>query len=115
MLRLVYGDVSFLLTGDMFEDAEGALVRREARLDSDVLKVGHHGSRSSSSSEFLEAVSPALVVFSAGQDNRFGHPHQETLDALSQHVPPERLFMTSEQGTVEFITDGKTLEVKTDR
>ena len=115
VLKLVYGDVSFLLTGDMFDDAEGALARRGELLDSDVLKVAHHGSRSSSSSEFLDAVSPAIAVISAGQDNRFGHPHQETLDSLSRHVPPERLFMTSEHGTVEFITDGKTLEVKTDR
>ncbi len=115
VLRLVYDDVSFLLTGDMFSEAEGVLVRGDASIDSDVLKVGHHGSRSSSSAAFLDRVSPTIAVASAGEDNRFGHPHSETLEALSASVPEEGLFITSERGTVEFTTDGRRLQVRAER
>ncbi len=115
VLRLVYGEVSFLLTGDSSSEAEGVLVDRGAALDSDVLKVAHHGSRTSSSRAFLEAVSPAAAVISVGEGNRFGHPHPEALAALSAHVPAERLFLTSRHGTVEVVTDGQTLRVETER
>lgn len=115
VLRVEYGDVSFLLTGDMFEEGESALVESGAPIDSDVLKVGHHGSRSSSSRDFVDAVTPAVAIISAGQDNRFEHPHSESLLALQQHVAEERLFLTSERGTVEFVTDGHRLEVSTER
>ena len=115
VLRVEYGDVSFLLTGDMFEEGEAALVESAAPIDSDVLKVGHHGSRNSSSREFLDAVTPAVAIISAGQDNRFGHPHSESLLALQQHMAEELLFLTSESGTVEFVTDGERLQVRSDR
>ena len=115
VLRLVYGEISFLLTGDMFRDAETALVTRDAPIDSDVLKVGHHGSRTSTSSAFLDAVSPAIAVVSAGKDNRFGHPHTETIENLRQHMPEDMIFLTMDTGTIEFVTDGKQLEVKTKR
>ena len=112
-LRLVYGDISFLFTGDMFGEAEGRLVREGTALDSDVLKVGHHGSRSSSTVAFLDRVRPAVAVISAGESNRFGHPHPEAIDSLLEHVPRDNLFLTSERGTIEFVTDGKSLEVLT--
>ena len=115
VLIVEYGDVSFLMTGDMFEEGEAALVESGAPIDSDVLKVGHHGSRSSSSREFLDAVTPTVAIISAGQDNRFGHPHSESLLALQQHVAEELLFLTNERGTVEFVTDGDRLEVSTER
>ena len=115
VLRLVYRDVSFLLTGDMFREAEGALVGEDVQIDSDVLKVGHHGSRTSSSEAFLDGVSPVAAVISAGDDNRFGHPHAETIQALLQYVPDNLLFQTIIDGTIEFITDGHTLEAKTER
>ena len=115
VLRLVYGDFSFLLTGDAFAHAEDGLIRRQASTDSDVLKVGHHGSRSSSSRAFLDAVSPAIAVISAGKDGRNGYPHDETLAALSAYVPPEQIFLTGDHGTIEFITDGESLSVKTER
>ena len=110
-LRLVYGEVSFLFTGDMFSEAEGALVRENIALDSDVLKVGHHGSRSSSTRAFLDLVSPAVAVISVGEENRFGHPHVEAVESLIEHVPEGEIFLTSERGTIEFVTDGKGLEV----
>ena len=115
VLRLVYGDVSFLLTGDMFREAERALVARDAPIDSDVLKVAHHGSRSSSSSSFLDMVSPAVAVISVGEEDRFGHPHPEVMEALRRRVPEELLLLTRERGTIEFVTDGRSLEVKTER
>ena len=115
VLKLVYGNVSFLLTGDMFGETERVLVAQNAPIDSDVLKVGHHGSRSSSSAAFLDMVSPAAAAISAGEDNRFGHPHLETLEALRGHVSEDLLLLTKDSGTVEFVTDGKRLEVKTER
>ena len=115
VLRLVYRDVSFLLTGDMFSEAEGALVRGDVPIDSDVLKVGHHGSRSSSSEAFLDGASPSVAVVSAGEDNRFGHPHPETIQSLLRHVPESLLFLTADHGSIEFTTDGRSLEVKTER
>ena len=114
-MKLVYGEVSFLLSGDMFREAEAALVRADAPVDSDVLKVGHHGSRTSSSAAFLDRVSPAVAVISAGEDNRFGHPHPETMEALRRWVAADRLFLTSDRGTIEFVTDGERLTVKTER
>ena len=115
VLRLVYDDVAFMLTGDMFSEAEEVLVQGNTFIESDVLKVGHHGSRTSSSSAFLDAVSPAIAVISVGEDNRFGHPESEVLQALGQRLPEELLFLTSENGTIEFVTDGRRLEVKTER
>ena len=115
VLRLEYGDVSFLLTADTFHEGEAALVGSGVPLHSNVLKVAHHGSRSSTSPEFLAQVSPVAAVISAGEDNRFGHPHPETVDALLRYVDRELVFLTQERGSIEFVTDGRRLEVKTDR
>ena len=115
VLRLVYREVSFLLMGDAFLEAENALIAAPLALDSDVLRVGHHGSRTSTSSRFLEAVSPSVAVISAGKDNRFGHPHPETLESLSRYAPADLTFITADHGTIELITDGKTISARTER
>ena len=115
VLKVVYGEVSFLLPGDASAAAESAIATRSASLDSDVLKAAHHGSRTSSSPAFLDAVSPAVAIISVGQDNRFGHPHPEALDTLLRHVSPDMLFTTRDRGTIEFVTDGQTLTLKTER
>jgi competence protein ComEC len=115
VLRLVYGEVSFLLTGDLFQDGEAFILRRGINVDSDILKVSHHGSRSSSPQSFLSAVSPTAAVISAGTENRFGHPHREVLDRLARHVPPDHVYLTGEHGNITFVTDGKTLTVYTER
>ena len=107
--------MSFLLTGDMFRAAEAALVSSGQHVQSDVLKVGHHGSRTSSSRAFLDAVRPAVAVVSAGADNQFGHPHPETLEALGRHVDAGMVLTTFERGDVRFVTDGRELEVWTER
>lgn len=114
-LRLVYGDISFLLTGDMFAEAERVSLGSNFSIDSDVLKVAHHGSRSSSIRAFIEGVSPVIAVISSGQDNGFGHPHVETLEILQEHISDNMLFQTAERGSIEFVTDGKHLEVITER
>ena len=80
-----------------------------------MLKVAHHGSRNSSTGEFLAAVSPAVAVISACDDNRFVHPHVETLETLRRLVAPDRLFVASDNGTVEFVTDGERLKVRSER
>ena len=115
VLRLVYGNVSFLLTGDVFSEAEANLVEHGAPVDSDVLKVAHHGSRNSSSEAFLGSVTPVVAIISAGEGNRFGHPHPETEEALLRHVTKDLLFVTKDRATIEVVTDGEQLEVKTER
>lgn len=115
VLRLVYRDVSFLLAADMPSETESVLLAGGALVDSDVLKVSYHGSRSASSEEFLDAVTPAATVISAGEGNRFGHPHPEVIDALRRRIPNGNLFVTSDSGDVEFVTDGRSLTVRTER
>lgn len=78
-------EVSFLFTGDLELEGEQRLLRQYPELQTDILKVGHHGSLTSSSPEFLERISPKLSLISAGRQNRFGHPHPEVLDHLEQH------------------------------
>ena len=82
VLRVDYGSTSFLLTGDMEADAERDLVNSGANLKADVLQVGHHGSSTSTSYVFLNAVLPEMGVISCGVNNKYGHPHEETLSIL---------------------------------
>ena len=115
VLRVVYGDVSFLLTGDIFVDAEREMLSRGVNVHSTVLKIPHHGSRSSSSREFIEQVNPSVAVISVGADNRFGHPHAETLEVLERYAPEARVMTTSDHGAIRFVTDGTKLSVNTVR
>ena len=115
VVRVVYGNASFLLTGDVFREGERWLLGSGQILDSDVLKVAHHGSDTSSSAPFLSAVSPRAAVISAGQDNRFGHPAPEVVERLEGLMSASRIFKTFESGTITFETDGETMWVKTER
>lgn len=83
--RLSYGNTSIMLTGDATIKTEKIILEENfmAQLNSDILKVGHHGSRTSTSLEFVKNVSPAYAFISDGKDNKYGHPHQDTLDTLS--------------------------------
>ena len=114
-VRIVYGERGFLLTGDLFAEGERRLVESGRALRSDVLKIAHHGSATSSSREMLEAVAPSAAVISAGEDNPFGHPSPEVLERLKEYVPPSRVFVTSERGAITFETDGESLWVRTER
>jgi competence protein ComEC len=114
VLRLVWGQASFLFTADIEAEAERLLLASGQPLPAGVLKVAHHGSGGSSSAEFLSAVDPAYAVISVGTDNRFGHPQEAVLDRLGQMGEVE-ILRTDEQGTVEFVTDGQRLWVQTER
>ncbi|HYD93093.1 MAG TPA: MBL fold metallo-hydrolase [Candidatus Paceibacterota bacterium] len=108
VLRVVYGDTSFLLTGDAPDDVESWLVTLdEGSIKSDVLKAGHHGSRTSTSAAFLAAVDPSIVVISAGKDNSYGHPHQEVVERIL--ASGAILVSTIEKGTIVFESDGETV------
>lgn len=102
--RLDYGDTSFLFTGDAPRSVERTLLQRYIEIDADVLKVGHHGSDTSTSSEFVSAVSPATAVISVGADNRYGHPTQNVLDTLEENEV--HVLRTDTAGTISFTSDG---------
>ncbi len=107
---LRYGRFSMLLTGDAEAPVESLLVERELLDPVDVLKVGHHGSDSSTTPAFLAALQPSVAVISDGVDNEYGHPHRSTLDNLAQ-VPGLRIFRTDQDGSVEVTTDGTSFSV----
>jgi competence protein ComEC len=114
VLRLYMGKVSFLLTADTMWEAEFELIARRANLASTVLKVAHHGSNTSTTTELLAAVNPQLAVISVGEDNRFGHPTDEVMTRLIERIGAENIYRTDKQDTVEFITNGERLWVKVD-
>jgi competence protein ComEC len=112
IVRLVWGEVSFLLTGDMEAKAEQALLDSGIDVSATVLKVAHHGSLSSSSKEFLAAVDAQVSSISAGKDNQFGHPRPEIVDRLDDYGP---VYTTSEVGAIRFETDGERLWISTEK
>ncbi|MBA7484156.1 ComE operon protein 3 [subsurface metagenome] len=119
VLRISLDKVSFLLTADIMWEGEFELIARRADLNSTVLKVGHHGSATSTTPEFLAVVSPQLAVISVGADNRFGHPSHEVMERLREKLGAEGIYQTydgetEEHHTIEFITDGERLWVKHD-
>ncbi|MDO4564926.1 MAG: MBL fold metallo-hydrolase [Clostridia bacterium] len=111
VMKVSFGSSSILLTGDAESDTESRM--REFWTSSDlqatVLKLGHHGSSTSTSSGFLTAVNPAIAVCSLGADNSYGHPHDETLALLSERGIP--LYRTDELGTIKIILDGSVASV----
>jgi len=111
VVKLQYGSASFILTGDAEEQSEKEMLAGGANLRADVLKVGHHGSSSSTTAAFLKSVSPSYAVISAGAGNQYGHPHQETVNRLTG--AGVKIYRTDTDGTVIFLSDGQTLTVKT--
>jgi competence protein ComEC len=111
IFRVDFGETSFLFTGDAEEEAENAVLLSGVDIDCDVLKAGHHGSSTSSSRAFLEAVSPECAVITCGAGNSYGHPHRETVQALSSRNITT--YRTDLQGTVRCFSDGKTLRWET--
>ena len=107
--KLIYGDNSFMFTGDASIYTENLIEwnEKEITLQSDVLKLGHHGSRTSSSILWLEKVNPEVAIISAGKNNKYGHPHKEILERLSTlHIP---YLSTYEKGNIIFKSDGVKL------
>jgi competence protein ComEC len=110
VIRITFGARSVLLVGDAEHTAEAELLAtRHDSLRADVLKVGHHGSRTSTTPSFLAAVDPSIAVVSCGIRNRFGHPATPTLLTLGRSRA--RLYRTDRDGSVTVTTDGNTLEV----
>ncbi len=109
--RLIYGDTAFMLTGDSPKAIEEYLVLVEGEhLKSDVLKAGHHGSRTSTAELFLAEVDPKYAVISAGADNSYGHPHVEVTDALFNYGV--ETYSTADSGNVAFWSDGNSVTRK---
>ncbi len=109
VMRFEYGATSFLLTGDMEKKIEEQLFYEGLLTHADVLKVGHHGSRTSSTPDLLDAVRPAFGVVSVGYENSYGHPHPLTIAALeARHVG---VYRTDERGLVRFVSDGRRIRV----
>jgi competence protein ComEC len=115
--KLVYGKTSFLFTGDAPIEVENYLMHEfpsgissstaSSTLDSDVLKVGHHGSKNSTSAEFVRAVSPTYAAISVGAKNRYGHPAEQVLHILSQASSTPLTVRTDQAGTIRFSSDGE--------
>lgn len=104
VIRIVYGDTSFLFTGDAEQETEEKILESGQNIESTVLKVGHHGSSTSTSQAFLDAVSPTYAVISCGKDNSYGHPHSETLAKLAS--AGVEVLRTDELGDIYCTSDG---------
>lgn len=109
VLRLTYGGFSMLFTGDAEFETEALMMKSGVPLRAQVLKVGHHGSRHATSGKFLEAVKPEAAIISCGEDNRYGHPAQLTLDRLRK--AGVKVYRTDLSGEIEIISDGKKFEI----
>ncbi len=112
VVRMRYRDASYLFEGDAESGSEREILDSGAPLHADILKAGHHGSRTSSTKDYLLAVRPKIAVISCGEGNSYGHPHQQTLDKLESLGI--QYFRTDVNGTVTIGTDGKTYEVITE-
>ena len=111
-IRAVFGDIAFIFTGDAETHTEFGMIGRGHNLKAHLLQLGHHGSRTSSSREFLDAVQPEVAIYSAGEDNSYGHPHDEVVNRiLAMGI---QLYGTDIHGTIVVETDGKTYNVRSD-
>ncbi|MCR5438768.1 MAG: DNA internalization-related competence protein ComEC/Rec2 [Selenomonas sp.] len=109
--RVSYGGASFLLTGDLTKEREQSLLQEGINPESTVIKAGHHGSDTSSSEEFLQAVHPRWAVFCVGRDNSFGHPKESVLKRYQGMG--SKIYRTDEDGAVVFHTNGRKMQVET--
>lgn len=114
VFKMEYNNYTFLFTGDADQKAEQILLENYSQeLKSDILKAGHHGSKYSSSQEFLATVLPKYVIFSASKDNRFGHPSLEVLERLASLDSQIRIFRTDQQGDIILTIQDNQLKIRT--
>lgn len=113
VIKLTYGSTVFLFTGDAGRPAEQVILDNGFDISSDVLKVGHHGSDSSTTYPFLREIMPRYAVISCGEDNQYGHPHENTLSRLRD--AGVTLFRTDMQGTITACSDGNTVTFTVER
>lgn len=109
ILRMIFGNKTYLFTGDTTEEVEETILN--SNIDIDVLKVAHHGSKYSSSEEFLNIATPEYAIISAGEGNSYGHPEPETLTRLKKHT--NNIYITKDLGTILLTSDGKTITITT--
>lgn len=112
-IRLTHGENTFLFTGDMETEAESDLISSGADISAKVLKVGHHGSSTSTSLDFLERAAPRFAVIEVGSPNDFGHPHTQVLKRLENKGI--EIYRTDRNGNIVFVSDGKTFEILTEK
>lgn len=113
VLRIVYGNTSFLFTGDAEEEEELSIVKSHTRIRSTLIKVGHHGSNSSTVEAFIDAVRPKVAIISVGSDNSYGHPHDAVLRRIQRYTPD--IYRTDLSGEIICISDGSSLSIATER
>ena len=111
--RLVFGDFTMMLTGDAEKKEEQAILAAGGTVQSKILKSGHHGSKTSSSADFLRAVKPEAALISCGMNNDYGHPHKETMKKY--HALNIPIYVTAENGTITVTSDGKTYKITPER
>ncbi len=109
--KLTYGNRSFLFTGDAESYSEREILSGRANINADVLKVGHHGSSSSTTNKFLKAVKPQYAVIEVGADNSYGHPHLEVLNKLSE----TETYRTDIHGDITMVCDGVDIKITTEK
>ncbi len=110
VLQMEYQDITALLTGDATVEVEKEILNKGANIQSDILKVGHHGSKYSSSFEFLEKVDPQYAIIQSGEGNKFGHPYKITLNKLSG--AGIEILRNDELGDIRFVCENGELEIK---
>ena len=110
VIKLTYGNTKFLFAGDAQKISEKEMLSKGYDLSTDVLKIGHHGSSSSSTKEFLDKVNPKIAIISCGKNNDYGHPHKETLAELNKRKI--KIYRTDIDGTIVFESDGKKVTKK---
>ena len=110
-VKLIHGENSFIFTGDMETKAEKDVLKSGADVSAKVLKVGHHGSNTSTSQDFLDAVDPQYAVIGVGDPNDYGHPHKKTIEKLqSKNI---EIYRTDQKGHIIFVSDGKDFNILT--
>lgn len=112
-VKIKYGNKSFIFMGDAEALSEGEILKKQLDIQADVLKLGHHGSSSSTSNAFLDKVNPQYAIASCALNNDYGHPHKETLDKLN--LRGIKLYRTDRQGTIIASSDGKDISFTTQK
>lgn len=113
VLKVVFGNTSFLFQGDAEKKIENALLKTEYNLTADIIKVGHHGSKTSSTAKYIQAVSPKAAIISCGSDNSYGHPHTETLETLEN--ADVDIYITSLIGNITAVSDGNKITITNEK
>ncbi len=113
VLHLAFGEIDFLFTGDAEQEAETDMLNTGLVPDVEILKVGHHGSKTASSKDFLTAISPEIAIYMADEGNRYGHPHEETMAALTECGA--NIYGTDVNGNIIITTNGEVFSLETEK